>query len=132
MSPDREEAERLLRKADQDEAVVRRCAEMPEIADSIIGFHAQQAVEKSLKAVLAANGEEFPWTHDLRFLLERLDQVTIAYPDWVADARRLTPWAVEFRYGETVDDALDRAATAALVADLIRWARSLVRTEDGA
>ncbi len=132
MSPDREEAERLLRKADQDEAVVRRCAELPEIADAIIGFHAQQAVEKSLKAVLAANGEEFPWTHDLRFLLERLDQVTIAYPDWVADARRFTPWAVEFRYGETVDDALDRAATAALVANLIRWARSLVRAEDGA
>ncbi len=132
MSPDREEAERLLRKADQDEAVVRRCAEMPEIADSIIGFHAQQAVEKSLKAVLAAGGEAFPWTHDLRFLLECLDHATIAYPGWVAEARRLTPWAVEFSYGETVDDALDRAGTAALVANLIRWARSLVRTEDGA
>lgn len=37
--------------------------------DEIFGFHAQQAVEKSLKAWIAAIGGTFPLTHDLRLLL---------------------------------------------------------------
>src|SRR4051794_14761628 len=44
----------LLRKAGEDATAVRELAHNPEIADSIIGFHAQQAVEKWLKALLAA------------------------------------------------------------------------------
>jgi HEPN domain len=35
-----------------------------------VGFHAQQAAEKALKAVLAASGDDFPWTHDLRHLMD--------------------------------------------------------------
>ena len=31
-----------------------------------IGFHAQQAVEKAIKAVLACRGVVFPFTHDLK------------------------------------------------------------------
>jgi hypothetical protein len=40
-----------------------------EISDEIVGFHAQQAVEKWLKAVLGSRGVEFEYTHDLRRLL---------------------------------------------------------------
>jgi len=32
------------------------------VADAILGFHAQQAVEKSLKAVLASADVQFPYT----------------------------------------------------------------------
>lgn len=35
------------------------------ITDGVLGFHTQQAVEKALKAVLAVNGVEFPYSHDL-------------------------------------------------------------------
>ncbi len=35
-------------------------------------FHAQQATEKALKAVLVANGIPFPKTHNIRTLLEFL------------------------------------------------------------
>src|SRR4051794_15876126 len=69
LSPDREQAELLLRKAVEDQAVLVALAENPEIADAALGFHAQQAVEKALKAVLAARGDDFPWTHDLQLLL---------------------------------------------------------------
>lgn len=40
--------------------------------DSIFGFHAQQVVEKSLKAWLSGIGAEYPKTHDLSLLLARL------------------------------------------------------------
>jgi HEPN domain-containing protein len=43
---------------------------MDAVADAILGFHAQPAVEKSLKAVLASRAIEFPYTHDLDGLLE--------------------------------------------------------------
>ncbi len=46
----------LLQKAEEDATAVREFAANPAIADSIIGFHAQQAVEKWLKAVIAARG----------------------------------------------------------------------------
>jgi HEPN domain-containing protein len=43
----------LLRKATDDATAARKFADDPEIADAIVGFHAQQAVEKALKAVLS-------------------------------------------------------------------------------
>jgi HEPN domain-containing protein len=45
----------LLERADGDVALVRYVRDNADIADVIVGFHAQQAVEKSLKAVLAAH-----------------------------------------------------------------------------
>jgi HEPN domain-containing protein len=46
----------LVRKATEDAVALREFEGNPEIADSILGFHAQQAIEKWLKAVLASNG----------------------------------------------------------------------------
>lgn len=126
MSPEREQAELLLRKAREDEAVVVRLLDDPEIADGAIGFHAQQAVEKAMKAVLAARGEEFPWTHDLRLLLRRFEAAGVEVPAAAFEARRLTPWAIEFRYGDVIDERLDRKATAALVAEIVSWAAAAV------
>ena len=48
----REQVELLLRKAAQDEFAIQKLLPDPASADEIIGFHAQQAVEKTLKAVL--------------------------------------------------------------------------------
>ena len=58
-SPERDFAETsriLVQKAEEDATGVREFAANAEIADSIIGFHAQQAVEKWLKAVTVALG----------------------------------------------------------------------------
>jgi hypothetical protein len=43
----------LARKASNDATAVREFAGNSEISDEIVGFHAQQAVEKWLKAVMA-------------------------------------------------------------------------------
>ena len=42
-------AEKFLRKADQDILVLEKWRSDPDIADEILGFHAQQAAEKLLK-----------------------------------------------------------------------------------
>jgi HEPN domain-containing protein len=51
--------------AGDDFAAYRTLAEAAHIRTAITFFHAQQAVEKSLKAVLFAHGVEFRRTHDL-------------------------------------------------------------------
>ena len=53
----------LLDRADDDIRLVRRVVDDADIADAIVGFHAQQAVEKAIKAVLAAREIEYAKTH---------------------------------------------------------------------
>lgn len=65
MTPQHEEALRALRLADRDIVVFERIKDIPEIHASMAGFHAQQAVEKSLKAVLYEKHVDFRRTHDL-------------------------------------------------------------------
>src|ERR1700732_2787627 len=60
----------LLSLAADDELIARSLLPVEGVTDAGIGFHAQQAVEKSLKAVLSLRGVEFPFTHDLDVLLE--------------------------------------------------------------
>jgi hypothetical protein len=55
----------LLELAAEDELMARSLLPVEGVTDAGIGLHAQQAVEKSLKAVLAFHGVEFPFTHDL-------------------------------------------------------------------
>lgn len=61
----------LLARARDDAAAVRAVIDVTGVTDAIVGFHAQQAVEKSVKAVLASREQSFPLTHDLEGLLER-------------------------------------------------------------
>ena len=61
-------------------------------------FHAQQCVEKLMKAVLAENSVGFTKTHDLIYL-EGL--VRSAAPSWTCDRNDLlmiAPAAVDYRY----------------------------------
>ncbi|MBI4384979.1 MAG: HEPN domain-containing protein [Nitrospinae bacterium] len=72
MKPNVEEALRSLRLADRDIKAFDILMNSPEAHSSVVCFHAQQAVEKSLKAVLYLNLIEFERTHDLVKLAELL------------------------------------------------------------
>lgn len=65
MTPAIDEARRLQRiaESDRDAFVVLKAA--PHVRLSIVCFHAQQSIEKALKAVLTANGIPFRRIHDL-------------------------------------------------------------------
>jgi HEPN domain-containing protein len=76
----REYAQVLLRRAESDLRACRKLAADEAMGDDVVGFHAQQAVEKSLKAVLVLAGVPFPRTHDLDFLLARAEGHRLEVP----------------------------------------------------
>jgi len=118
----------LARKAAVDAKVMRKLAEDEEIADEAIGFHAQQAVEKCLKAVIASRGEDFAYTHDIRYLLGRAGLGSGVYPFDLGRAVDLTEYAVPLRYEDLLDaEPLDREATVALVEEVGQWANDELR-----
>ena len=127
----RDLAELLLAKAAGDISTVRALQSNPAIPDEVLGFHAQQAVEKLLKAVLASRGIEFPRTHDLALLFALGERHGLAAPPELAGADALTPWAVEFRYEEALGKELDREAALALVESVEAWATAVVGTAPG-
>lgn len=63
-----------------------------------VSFHAQQAVEKALKALLIRYQVEFSKTHNLGELLRLAESVAAGVAQRLADAEALTPYAVETRY----------------------------------
>jgi hypothetical protein len=67
----------LLVMARKDFDALRGMVGNPLFADEIFGFHAQQAIEKMLKAWLAARGIAFPLTHDLSRLFELLEKMVL-------------------------------------------------------
>lgn len=121
---DRAEASRVLaHKAAEDAVAVREFSANSEIADSIIGFHAQQAVEKWLKAVMANRGLKRSRTHDIERLLEVLEKDDSELPPARDSLDELTQYAVPLRYDQLLDvEQLDREATVALVEEVGRWA----------
>ena len=69
----------------------------PEVLYSELCFHAQQAVEKSIKAVLVHYGIEFRKAHDIDYLMTLLP-VAAAIPTEPGSISSLTSYAVMFRY----------------------------------
>jgi HEPN domain-containing protein len=123
----RELARVLLDKAAKDEAAVRVFAPEKKIADEVLGLHAQQAVEKSLKAVLAWNSVDYRLTHDIGYLIELLESGGIEVPDELSAADALTPWAAELRYEEPpASDRLDRNLAATAAGAAVTWASQLI------
>lgn len=117
----------LARKAGDDAAAMCELAGNPEISDEIIGFHAQQAVEKWLKAVLGSQGVAFEYTHDLRRLIAEVDALLGEFPFDTPEVIALTEHAVPLRYDEILDtEPLDRDATVALIEEVGRWASAQV------
>lgn len=126
-SPEQHEyAALLLRKAREDLDVVEALIDNASIADDVIGFHAQQAVEKAMKAVLVNSGIDFRRSHDLTYLLHVADAGGVLVPEAVAAARWLTPWAAEFRYDEPPAPALDRTEALRSASDAVVWGESAV------
>jgi HEPN domain-containing protein len=113
----------LLSKARADKLVLDKLADDSEIADDVIGFHAQQAVEKLLKAVLADRDVEYPRVHDIDRLVDLLEAHNGSLPPQARELDELTPWATQLRYNELLDmERLDRQAAQRFVEAVLKWA----------
>lgn len=91
-----------MRFARSDLAVARRVPDADVLMETLC-FHAQQAVEKSLKAVLLTRSVAFPHTHNLRILMDLVSNVEAPPPDVVASVG-LAEYAVEARYPGIYED----------------------------
>lgn len=87
-----------LAKAEQDLRAARVILEARFEDYENVGFHAQQAAEKFLKAFLVRHQIEFPKTHNIALLRQLAAQVDKGLADGLAPADVLTPLGVAFRY----------------------------------
>lgn len=116
----------LLDRATEDELMARSLLPIEGVTDTGIGFHAQQPVEKSLKAVLAQDGVDFPYTHDLTGLLRLCQDNTIQVPPELAGVDDLTVFGARLRYDASPTARLDRDQALAWAAAAVAWARGIV------
>jgi len=118
---DLEQARSLLRMAYKDFNALVGMQGNSLFADEIFGFHAQQAVEKALKAWLCVNEDTYPLTHELARLLTLLEKHG-------ADVKKFWPlvqytmFSVQARYEEGItelDEPIDRAVEIEHVRELL-------------
>lgn len=88
-------------------------------------FHAQQASEKALKALLIRHQIDFTKTHDIGALLLLAERAAPGLHRTLAAAEELTPHAVDSRYpgaaaDVTSEEARHHAAIAGTVIDSVR------------
>ena len=101
------------------------------IPDLAFGFHAQQAIEKLLKALIAARGEKYPRTHDLEELATLLVLGGEPLPPFTVDPSGLTLYALDYRYGEPLpNEPPERADIIATVAVLRKFVHRRVQELD--
>jgi HEPN domain-containing protein len=121
MKPPEDVALRLSRdwlaKAATDLLVCERLLVQGAVFSEAVAFHAQQAAEKSLKALLVVRQVEFPKTHDIERLLELIALGDEPLAEALAAAAELTPFGVEYRYpGEYAPVSADAAKACVLLA----------------
>ncbi len=126
MKERREVVQGWLEKARRDLITAERELESQEPFTDIACFHAQQAVEKGLKALLTGHGTTPPRTHvleDLALLLARYEPEA---EEKVYEVARLTPYAVASRYPELPDPSHEEAQTGVAIArEVLDWIMQL-------
>lgn len=94
-------------------------------------FHAQQAAEKSIKAVLVSRGVAFPFVHDLRRLVALLPD-DLSGRDALDGAETLTPFAATTRYPFSFrDSAVDQTEydeAIRIANEVVSWATKVIAT----
>ena len=124
---DHEEARVLLLAARKDWQALGGMGNSSIFAEEIFGFHAQQAVEKALKAWLALSGVEYPRTHDISLLLSVLRVQGHAVDEYY-DLLEFNAYAVQFRYEAftEIGEPLRRRKVTQRVGALLRHVEDLV------
>lgn len=121
-----EEAWRLLRLARRDRETFGLLLPMERASLAALGFHAQQAAEKALKAVATLRGIAAPRTHDLAALGQALLDDGAALPLSVDELRALNPFAAEYRYDDEIIPATTREQLDIQLTAIFAWVEQLV------
>ena len=117
-----------LRHARSDLALARM-RKTKTVLHEHLSFHAQQAAEKALKAVLVHHRIRFPRTHDLAYLMNLLPS-GVSIPPALIELPLLTKYAVQQRYpGDVPPATLKHRRQAVLLAqNAVAWATHVTRS----
>ena len=125
----RDGARALLARAVDDEEAARALLGVDRVSDAVVGFHAQQAVEKALKAVLVLNEVSYRFTHDVAYLIELCETAGVEIPGNLAEVDRLSAFAVRLRYDALPGTPVDRSQALTWASASVRWAREVIEGE---
>lgn len=131
MTPHHEEAARLLRLAQRDRETFGLLKPIPQASLAALGFHAQQSIEKAMKAVCVLRGIEFRRTHDLAALAELIRADDLDVPVSSDALRFINPFAVEFRYDDEIVPSITRDELEDLVVTVLGWAVQRLELDSG-
>jgi HEPN domain-containing protein len=132
--PDQDHIENVIlwmNYADEDLGLANYAMKMPGSRPyRLIAYHAQQCAEKYLKAYLVYHDIDFPYTHDIKKLLNLCG--SHKWIEKIKDAEELTPYAISSRYpglDEPVTE--DEAHHAVNIASKMKKTIRKVLTDDG-
>lgn len=114
-----------IKRADEDLAVARHALEVPWLATAC--FHAHQAAEKYLKAVLVMLNTTPPRTHDLDLLAD-LIEANVSPLDIREASLVLTQYAVDARYPGTDIDEEEAKEAVSHAESIHNWASRVLQT----
>ena len=117
-----------LRFASSDLALARVALNEPDVFPSQAGFHAQQAAEKAIKAVLLHRAISVPKTHDLDVLIELWCQAGHEWPEAFDGISEMTVFAVRARYPGDIDPPTrgEVAMAVKLAEQIFAWAANII------
>lgn len=103
----------------------------PKILLDTLCFHAQQSVEKSIKAVLILHNIDFPYTHDIGLLIKKLKESEIAWPEEWNRAAILSKYAWMSRYpSDIMATTMENYQEAINLAQAVfAWATKIISAE---
>jgi HEPN domain-containing protein len=119
----------LVSLAREDLAAAEALDRAERVSDAPVGFHAQQAVEKALKAAIASCDLDFPFTHDIGLLMQLCQDGGLELPADLAEADRLTPYAAAIRYGLGDPRAVSSPNALRWAALAVEWADTQLRSD---
>jgi len=130
---DRDHAFQLLQMARKDHQAITHMLDQDSFSEEVFGFHAQQSIEKALKAWITAKGLTYPKSHDVsaltRILGDSGEEVT-KFPN----LEDYTIYAVQYRY-EAYDESeeqLDRRQVIEATNALLDHVQGILESKAGA
>ena len=103
---DQDHSLRLLDMAGRDFKALTNMMDRGAFDEEVFGFHAQQAIEKTLKAWIAYLGRAYPKSHDVSALVSLL-RGEGADVEQFSQLEDFTIFAVQYRY-EAYDESEER------------------------
>lgn len=126
MTPQLEEARRLLALAKSDRDAFLWLLQGQGLRPAAAFFFAQQSIEKVLKAIMMARNLVPSRTHNLLALAAELNAAGVATPHAPDDLAVLNPYAVSLRYDDEELSLIEPNQARQMVDAMLGWAEQQI------